>query len=56
MYIKFFLEYKCMINDLEIYNELFNKNLMKYYFINIIFVICINRKKFYFFFYNIFKY
>lgn len=45
MHTKSSPEYKCMINDSEIYNELLNKNSMKHYSINILFVICINRKK-----------
>lgn len=45
MHTKTSPEYKCMINDSEIYNELLNKNSMKHYSINIQFVICINRKK-----------
>lgn len=56
MHTKSSPEYKCMINDSEIYNELLNKNSMKHYSINILFVICINRKKTHFSPYNIFKY
>lgn len=56
MHTKSSPEYKCMINDSEIYNELLNKNSMKHYSINILFVICINRKKPHFSPYNIFKY
>lgn len=50
MHTKSSPEYKCMIN------ELLNKNSMKHYSINILFVICINRKKTHFSPYNIFKY
>lgn len=56
MHTKSSPEYKCMINDSEIYNELLNKNSMKHYSINILFVICINRQKTHFSPYNIFKY
>lgn len=56
MHTKSSPEYKCMINNSEIYNELLNKNSMKHYSINILFVICINRKKNHFSPYNIFKY
>lgn len=50
MHTKSSSEYKCMIN------ELLNKNSMKHYSINILFVICIKRKKTHFSPYNIFKY
>lgn len=54
MHTKSSPEYICMINDSEIYNELLNDS-MKHYSINILFVICISRKK-HFSPYNMFMY